>query len=49
VLLGAPETNGKRANNVVALRPHAKRGNAQRAPRSARNGTATTTTPKRGR
>ena len=49
VLLGAGETNGKRASNVVALRPRAKRGQAQRTPRTARNGAATTTTPKRGR
>ncbi|HEX3465162.1 MAG TPA: S16 family serine protease, partial [Candidatus Elarobacter sp.] len=48
VLLGATDTNGKRASNVVALRPSAKR-NPQRPARSARNGTTTTTTPKRGR
>ena len=48
VLLGATDANGKRANNVVALRPSAKRGNGQRSARTARNGTSTTT-PKRGR
>ena len=47
VLLGATEApSGKRASNVVALRPSKKRGAAARPSRAARNGAAT---PKRGR
>jgi hypothetical protein len=47
VLLGAVDApaNSRRANNVVALRPSAKRSTAQRPARTARNSAA----PKRGR